>query len=410
MNASLTIFGDADEATLAQATRCAADPNAVAVALMADNHKGYGVPIGGVVAYRDAISPSGVGFDIGCGVKAVKTTLKASSLYDGGEPHDGGEIRMAILKEIKDAIPFGIGKEANLPDTYGIMDDHLWGSVPRPVEQLKSKAGAQLGTVGSGNHYIDLLRDDEDNLWIACHFGSRGLGHSIASYFLKELGAKDDMDSAPVVIARANNPTLFDEYRTSMELAGLYATAGRNMVIDRVLKILGTDILDSVHNHHNFAWFEEHNGEELCVVRKGATPAYPGQRGFVGGSMGDFAAIISGRDTETALSTLRSTVHGAGRLLSRTQAAGKYKKVIDPDTGKKRKIRQPGQIRYDDHLDRMSTWDVIQLGGELDESPFAYKELLPVLDAMGDSISVDTILTPIAVAMAGSDEYDPYKD
>jgi tRNA-splicing ligase RtcB len=377
---------------------------------MADNHKGYGVPIGGVVAYRDAISPSGVGFDIGCGVKAVKTTLKASALYDGGVTHDGGEIRLALLREIKSAIPFGIGKEANLPDSYGVMDDHLWDSVPEPIQQLKSMAAAQLGTVGSGNHYIDLLRDDEDYLWIACHFGSRGLGHKIATHFLKELNAKDDMDSAPTVIVRSRNPALFDSYRTSMELAGQYATAGRNMVIDRVLKILGTDILDSVHNHHNFAWFEEHDGEQFVIVRKGATPAYPGQRGFVGGSMGDFAAIVSGRDTATSLATLRSTVHGSGRVLSRTAAAGKYKKTIDPTTGKKRKIRQPGAISYQQHLGRMEEWDVIQLGGELDESPFAYRELKPVLDAMGDSIAVETFLTPIAVAMAGSDEYDPYKD
>ena len=139
-------------------------------------------------------------------------------------------------------------------------------------QRLKQKAHAQLGTVGSGNHYVDLMRDEDDHVWIGVHFGSRGFGHSTATKFLKLAGGKDGMNVPPAILDA--NSDLGRAYLAGMELGGLYAYAGREWVVERVRKIVGGEVTESVHNHHNFAWLEEHNGEKLWVVRKGATPAF----------------------------------------------------------------------------------------------------------------------------------------
>lgn len=399
----ITIFGSADEGAMRQARVCARTGPVARVALMADNHKGYGVPIGGVVAYRDGISPSGVGYDIGCGVKAVKTNMT----YNDGAIAPKWE-RMEILREIKDSIAFGIGQVSKLDkDAVGVMDSPWWSEVPDPIRAMRQKAEAQLGSVGSGNHYIDLLVDDDDTLWVAAHFGSRGFGHGAATHFLRLLGASDEMDSPPAIIDGAKDPRLLDEYLWTMTLAGEYARAGRDLVVGKVLDILGAKALDTVHNHHNYAWSEDHDGEVLWVVRKGATPAAPGQRGFVGGSMADDAFIVVGADTPAAEQSMRSTVHGAGRLMGRMQAKGKTK--YDKATKTRMVVREPG-VDKTEHDALIAEWDVIVLGGDLDESPFAYRKLRPVIDAQGDSITVETRLRPIAVAMADPRDQDPYRD
>ncbi len=151
----------------------------------------------------------------------------------------------------------------------------------------------QLGTVGSGNHYVDLFEDEEGFVWIGVHFGSRGLGHKTATAFIKAAGGKDGIDVAPTVLHQDSE--LGRQYLAGMTLAGEYAYAGREWVVEKVRSIVGGEVLDTVHNHHNYAWRERHGERELWVVRKGATPAFPGQRGFVGGSMGDDAVILVGR-------------------------------------------------------------------------------------------------------------------
>src|SRR5262249_23711412 len=149
--------------------------------------------------------------------------------------------------------------------------------------------------------------DEGDRVWVGVHFGSRGLGHKTATYFLKAAGGRDGMDVPPTVVVA--NSKIGRDYLTGMQLAGRYAYAGREAVARQVLRgILQANILEEVHNHHNFAWEEEHNGEKLWVVRKGATPAFPGQRGFVGGSMGDDAVIIEGMDSSISRQALFSTV------------------------------------------------------------------------------------------------------
>lgn len=237
------------------------------------------------------------------------------------------------------------------------------------------------------NHYVDLFEDEDGWAWVGVHFGSRGFGHGVATYFLKLGGAKDGMQVPPLVIPAGSE--MGQDYLLMMELAGQYAYAGRNWVCQKVLDILGGQEVEAVHNHHNFAWREEHFGEKFWVVRKGATPAFPGQKGFVGGSMGDNAVILEGVDSERSRQALYSTVHGAGRALGRNQA----KKTLDRR--------------------EMTRWlneaGVTLRGADLDEAPMAYKRLPEVLAHHSETIRVLHTLKPFVVVMAGN-EHDPYKD
>lgn len=386
---NIPIWGDPiDQGALSQIKTCALEADAVA--LMADHHKGYAVPIGGVVAYRDAISPSGVGYDIACGNKAVLLDIPASEVRAKIKP---------IMDDIWRSLSFGVGLNNRQSVDHDLFDDPAW-QIPA-VKSLKQTARNQLGTIGSGNHYVDLFADELDRTWIGVHFGSRGLGHKTATYFLEAGGAKDGMDVAPLILPTASD--LGEQYLACMALAGRYAYAGRDWVCAEVARILGANILEEVHNHHNFAWREPHNGVDLWVVRKGATPAFPGQRGFVGGSMGDISVILEGVDSPEAQTALHSTVHGAGRVMSRTAARGK----INYRTGK---VIAPGKISRE----MMNEW-IQQQGVELrgagtDESPHCYKRLPDVLNHHANTIKIVHTLQPLGVAMAGENEFDPYKD
>src|SRR5262249_39061506 len=170
---------------------------------------------------------------------------------------------------------------------------------------------------------------------------------------------------------------LGQKYLAGMTLAGEYAYAGREWVVEKVRSIVGGEVVDEVHNHHNYAWRERHGERELWVVRKGATPAFPGQRGFVGGSMGDDAAILAGVEGEPSAASLYSTVHGAGRVMSRTEARGRFAR--DPETGKK--MRQPGRVRHDEMHRWLREKGVTLVGAGLDEAPQAYRRLPDVLAA-----------------------------
>jgi tRNA-splicing ligase RtcB (3'-phosphate/5'-hydroxy nucleic acid ligase) len=281
----IPVWGEPDAGALSQARTCKAMRETAHVALMADNHKGYAVPIGGVVAYRDHISPSGVGYDIGCGNKAVLTDMRGEDLRASIS---------TIMDDVWKTIAFGIGRKNGEDVDHELFYSDLWNL--SGVSGLKDLARGQLGTVGSGNHYVDIFTDEQDQVWIGVHFGSRGLGHKTATFYLEKAGAKEGMDAEPAVISVETQ--LGNDYIGAMQLAGQYAYAGRDWVCARVAKILGAQILDEVHNHHNFAWREKHdigNGQEhFWVVRKGATPAFPGQKGFVGGSMGEQSVILQG--------------------------------------------------------------------------------------------------------------------
>lgn len=361
-------------------------------ALMADHHLGYSVPVGGVVAYKGRVSPSGVGFDIACGNKAVLTDAKLADVR--------GSIA-TIMDDIWRSVSFGVGRKNNEPVEHELFNDPAW-QIP-VASNLKELAAAQLGTVGSGNHYVDIFHDEAGRIWIGVHFGSRGLGHKLASHFIKEGGGKDGIHVEPVVLDADSQ--LGRDYIACMNLAGRYAYAGRDWVCGRVAKILGAGILEEVHNHHNFAWLEKHGGEELWVVRKGATPAFAGQRGFVGGTMGENSVILEGVESAESAASLCSTVHGAGRVMSRTEAAGKSKWIHGVKTRVSDGKVSPAMMREWVH-DRAH---VELRGAGVDESPHCYKRLTDVLAAHSESVQVLHTLTPIGVAMAG-DEFDPYKD
>jgi tRNA-splicing ligase RtcB len=352
----------------------------------------------------------------------------------------GGKTVSAVMDEIVAQISFGVGRVNDEPVDHPVLDSIAQADFA-PQRQLRDLAAKQLGTVGAGNHYVDLFVDEDGWVWIGVHFGSRGFGHKTASGFLSlarggrfdQPGSDGEMESPPTLLALDSE--VGQGYIAAMRLAGEYAYAGRDVVVEKVLAILGTKATYSVHNHHNFAWEETHDGEDYWVVRKGATPAFPGQAGFVGATMHGQSVILEGTDDPSMAGLLSSTVHGAGRAMSRTEAAGKKRKrwscqnrdcdwVQPPRSHKppecpkcgntkltKRWVQErEGKVDWQ-HWQDVLAGDQIELrGGAADEAPPAYKALDDVLAHHGDTVRVTTRLTPIGVAMAGADVFDPFKD
>jgi len=434
-------FGPVDARSLKQLERCMAAGEAEYGVLCADHHPGYSQPIGGAIAYERYVSPSGVGYDIGCGNKAVQTGLARADLEDMG----GVE---RIMREITRRVSFGVSVPARERVDHEVLEKIRTADCD-PQRKLAGLAESQLGTVGSGNHYVNLMEDEEGHVWVGVHFGSRGFGHKTASGFLAlaeglpfdARATAGEMDSAPVLLEVGTE--LGDTYIAAMQLAGEYAYAGRDVVVGKVLEILAADAVHEVHNHHNFAWREEHLGRDYWVIRKGCTPARPGQEGFVGGSMGDESVILEGVESGEAKESLFSTVHGAGRVMSRTQAAGRVRRrkrwvcsdrdccrvfEIDaissrpkhgvcPDHPHARLMKvwveeqvKPGLVDWPAVQARLREQGIVLVGGGADEAPEVYKRLPDVLDAHAGSIWVKHTLRPLGVAMAGRDIHDPYKD
>ena len=441
---TIKTFGAVDDRSLAQLKRCMEAGDAEFGVLCADHHPGYSQPIGGGIAYEGYVSPSGVGYDIGCGNKAVQTDLTRADLDSLG----GVE---SIMCEITRRISFGMGVPAQERTDHPVLDAIRTADFA-PQRQLVQLAESQLGTVGSGNHYVNLMEDEDGEVWVGVHFGSRGFGHKTASGFLALAqglpfdgrASEGEMDSPPVLFEVGSE--LGESYVAAMELAGEYAYAGRDIVVDKVLEILGAESTHEVHNHHNFAWREEHQGHMYWVIRKGCTPARPGQEGFVGGSMGDESVILEGVESDENEQALYSTVHGAGRVMSRSQAAGRIrrrkryacrhrdcdrvfdidgisshlgppKKGVCPDHPESGVMKvwvqeqvKPGLVDWPAVQVRLREQGIVLVGGGADEAPDVYKRLPDVLAAHGDSIRVTHTLRPLGVAMAGRDVHDPYKD
>lgn len=416
-------------------------PGDVPAVLCADHHKGYAMPIGGVIGYRNLVSPSAVGYDIGCGNMAVRTPLNAA---DVDVP--------AIMDEIAKHISFGMGRSNKHKDER-VGADILSEIAASPVEKqrkLLQTAREQLGTVGGGNHYVDLFTEEATGkLWVGVHFGSRGFGWKTAAGFMalaqgKSWGDRPDdaMDAPPAVIKA--DTAMGEDYGEAMRIAGEYAYAGRRYVVATILDILGTRADLTVHNHHNFAWREQHGADIYWVHRKGATPAFPGQLGFVGGSMGDHAVILQGIESVESKAALYSTVHGAGRVMSRTAAAGKlaYKywecdnaqcrwtfrasMFDDKQAGHVCTVcnggrlwfkRSRGGIRLKGGvIDWAATKADLQakgiylIGGDAEEAPGVYKRLPEVLDYHRGTVEILHTLRPVGVIMAGPETVDLYKD
>ena len=430
---NIKTFGAVDERSLKQLERCMEAGDAEFGVLCADHHPGYSQPIGGGIAYEGYVSPSGVGYDIGCGNKAARTDLSRADL-----DALGGVDR--LMREITRRISFGMGVPATERVEHPVLDQ-IRNADFAPQRELSQLAESQLGTVGSGNHYVNLMEDEEGFVWIGVHFGSRGFGHKTASGFLALAqglpfggrATEGEMDSPPVLFEIDSE--LGESYIAAMKLAGDYAYAGRDVVVAKVLEILGAEAAYEVHNHHNFAWQEEHFGRSYWVIRKGCTPARPGQEGFVGGSMGDESVILEGVDSEQAVESLYSTVHGAGRVMSRTKAAGRVRRrkrwmcanracnrIFEakgncpdhPGAGMSKvwveEQLKPGVVDWPAVQARLREQDIVLVGGGADEAPEVYKRLPEVLDAHSRSVRVKHRLRPLGVAMAERDVHDPYKD
>jgi tRNA-splicing ligase RtcB (3'-phosphate/5'-hydroxy nucleic acid ligase) len=334
-----------------------------------------------------------------CGNKAVRTDLTLGDLENVGGV-------ATVMREITERISFGMGVPARERVDHPVLEK-IRHAPFEPQRRLASLAASQLGTVGSGNHYVNLMEDEAGRVWVGVHFGSRGFGHRTASGFLalaqglafEGHAQEGGMDAPPVLLEVGSE--LGDSYIAAMKLAGEYAYAGRDVVVAKVLEILSAEAVYEVHNHHNFAFSEEHLGRTYWVIRKGCTPARPGQEGFVGGSMGDASVILEGVDSAEAQNSLYSTVHGAGRVMSRTEAAGRTRR------GKQVK---PGKVDWPAVQARLREQGIVLVGGGADEAPEVYKRLPDVLAAHAGSIRVTHTLRPLGVAMAGRDVRDPYRD
>lgn len=380
--APYTVFGrDLDPAAIAQMEDAVSLPVAVKGALMPDAHMGYGLPIGGVLAVKDAVIPYAVGVDIACRMKM--SILSLPFRHYEIHPQD-------FRKALETRTRFGVGEEFSHPEQHKVMDED-WNISPL-VTSLKDLAHKQLGTSGSGNHFAEfgrliLTRDDlglkaGEYLAFLTHSGSRGAGARIAEHYSNLAKRLHPELGKPL-----NNLAWLDmqkgdgmEYVKAMELMGRYASANHEIIHDAVLDFLGETALVTIENHHNFAWKEKIGLREVMVHRKGATPAGKGVLGIIPGSMADPGFIVRGLGNEASL---QSAAHGAGRRMSRNAAI----KHFD----------------FKDLQDIMEKKRITLISAGLDEIPMAYKNIEDVMDQQKGLVETVATFEPKLVKMAPPD-------
>ncbi|MCA9041413.1 MAG: RtcB family protein, partial [Planctomycetaceae bacterium] len=356
-------------------------PMAFGAALMPDAHVGYGLPIGGVLACENAVIPYAVGVDIACRMKLSVFDLPVETL-DKGRP--------ALKDALEKGTRFGVGAKYTKPQDHDVMDQD-W-TITRITRERKDNAWKQLGTSGSGNHFVEfglLTIDERDDdlgleagkyLALLSHSGSRGAGAAVCNTYS--------------AIARANMPDGYEkfgrlawldldseagqEYWAAMNLMGDYAAANHAVIHREIAKLLGAESIATVENHHNFAWIEEHHGKEVVVHRKGATPAGEGVLGVIPGSMADPAFVVRGKGNPESL---HSASHGAGRKMSRKKAKDKFNFKSVRNTLRDRGI------------------EVLSAGA--DEVPGVYKDIREVMAEQEDLVEAIAKFDPKIVKMSG---------
>lgn len=376
-----SIFGAQfiDESAVDQMRLAASLPVSVAGALMPDAHHGYGLPIGGVLATENAIIPYGVGVDIGCRM--------ALSLFDL-PPGDLDTRRDFFIGALHDATLFGAGKEFKKAAEHAVLDRAEFEDTPL-LQPLRQKAALQLGSSGSGNHFVefgfvDIPQTDPalqippgKYIGLLSHSGSRGLGATIANFYTKLAREKRGLTGNAAHLSWLYlDEAEGIEYWKAMNLAGDYAAANHEIIHRKIAAALGQNPVQTIENHHNFAWKEVHDGREVIVHRKGATPAATNQLGIIPGSMTAPAYLVKGRGHLPALS---SASHGAGRAMSRTAALKTFSK--------------------DQLSAELKKHGVTLLSAGLDEAPFAYKEIRAVIGAQQDLVDILGTFTPKIVKM-----------
>ncbi|GAA4773805.1 MULTISPECIES: RtcB family protein [Flavobacterium] len=357
-------------------------PVTVAGALMPDAHQGYGLPIGGVLATNNAIIPYGVGVDIGCRMALSVYDIPELFYYENED-----KFKRELIAHSKFGAGHGFhGQYKSDHEVLGRkeFDEHLF------IKNLKNKAWSQLGSSGGGNHFVEfgIMEFMEDDaalnilkgkyVALLTHSGSRGLGATIAGHYTKMAKQVCKLPYEAQNLAYLDlNSELGQEYWIAMNLAGDYASACHEIIHDKMEKALGATVLAKVENHHNFAWKEVWNGEEVIVHRKGATPAGKGVMGIIPGSMTAPGFLVRGKGEEQAIN---SASHGAGRQMSRTQAI-------------KNITKNEMQTILKDH-------GVTLIGAGLDEAPMAYKDINLVMESQKELVDVVAKFTPKMVRMA----------
>jgi tRNA-splicing ligase RtcB len=388
------IWGSGIESgAIEQLERAAELPIAVRGALMPDAHQGYGLPIGGVLATKDAVIPYAVGVDIACRMKLT--------VFDVS-PYIIGQKREKFRKVIEENTVFGAGRQWKTPHDHAVMDDIGWQAIDI-ARGLKDTAWKQLGTSGGGNHFVEFGElvvhetvDGDDSglsgegsrtfghippgkyLALLSHSGSRGFGARVAEYYSQiAMDMHPELDKAYRHLAWLDMKGLGGEYWKAMTLAGRYASANHAVIHQLIVDSLRYDVLGGVENHHNYAWKEVHDGQEVIVHRKGSTPAGEGVYGVIPGSMTEPGFVVRGKGSSEAMN---SAAHGAGRRMSRSQA---FK-----------------SITWEQVEHKLKKAEVELLSASLDEAPNAYKDIHEVMAAQADLVEVVAEFAPKMVKMA----------
>jgi tRNA-splicing ligase RtcB len=346
------------------------------IAIMPDVHEGFGMPIGGVMATRGVIVPNAVGVDIGCGMIAVKTSLREISR----------RVLERLVQEIRTVIPLGFEHHKKARDEQ-YMPDMAVEEMP-VVEREYESARHQVGTLGGGNHFIEIQKGDDGHIWVMIHSGSRNLGKQVADHYNRLAVSLNKKENIKGTWEKQLAYLYLDSeegrrYIREMKYCVAFGFANRRLMMENVLELIdffvqgGVEEVDRVAISHNYAAEEEHFGETVWVHRKGATPAFRGQRGIIPGSQGMESYIVAGRGNEESFS---SCSHGAGRMMGRRQAI--------------RSLDLEGEVQ---RLEARGIIHSIRRKKDLDEAPSAYKDIHRVIDLQRDLIDVLVELQPLAV-------------
>ena len=365
-----------DDMTLKQALNIEQHPCLFGnVCLMPDTHAGYGMPIGGVVALFEAVSPNMVGVDIGCGMLAIKTSVQNIER----------DKLIKITEEIKKAVPVGFEHHKTRQEN-GIFSLDVWQETTICQREYVS-AQKQIGTLGGGNHFVEIQKGDDGFIWFMIHTGSRNLGKKVADYYNKQAKTlctkfhqdkvvKDEISFLPIGLQETSN------YLKEMNLCLKFSYENRKNISKFIKEILVDNIAnitfaDDINIHHNYAKCEEHFGKKVWVHRKGATLADENTIGIIPGSQGTSSYIVQGLGNETSF---KSCSHGAGRIMSRRKAVDTLN--IEEE---KKMLEDKGIIHSITNKD------------SLEEAPSAYKDIDTVMQEQKDLIKILVKLSPLAV-------------
>lgn len=368
-----------EEGALQQTKNLANHPYAFHhIAIMPDVHSGYGMPIGGVLATKEVIIPNAVGVDIGCGMCAIKSDIQFSDITID-------EIK-TMMGRIRGSVPVGFQKHKQ-DQNPGYMPKLQTDGLPIVSNEYK-KALKQIGTLGGGNHFIDLLKDQEEYIWIMIHSGSRNIGYTVANHYNKlainnrskyssNIPTNWELDYLP--LDSEQGQLYIEEMRYCVE----FALCNRKLMMERVMDIVHEILArkinwdEMINIAHNYAELEEHFGEKVWIHRKGATKAYKGELGIIPGSQGTPSYIVKGKGN---LDSFKSCSHGAGRVMSRSKAI--------------RELNMDEEVKK---LENKGVLHGIRGRKSLDEAPSAYKDIDKVIKEQEDLIEIIAKLEPVAV-------------